>query len=396
MAIDFSVTDEVRALALRTRSFIDDVVIPAEAGAVEHGPPDEPLIELQRAARAAGVFAPTAPVAHGGLGLSHRDMSVVLEESGRSILGPAALNCAAPDEGNILLLDRVATAGQRERYLDPLARGRIRSCFAMTEPAPGAGSDPSMLRTTARRVEDGWVIDGRKWFITGADGAAFAIVMARTGEQAATMFLVDAANPAMSVVRTIDSLDSGFSGGHCEVDFTGCRVADDAVLGAVDEGFSYAQVRLAPARLTHCMRWLGAARRAHETAVGYAAGRSLFGSRAADLGMTQAAIADNEIDIAASRGLIWRAAYELDCERPARAETSIAKTFVAEAAGRVVDRSLQICGAYGVSADSPIGRLYREIRPFRIYDGPSEVHRWSIARRSVRRFESGRRPGDWA
>jgi acyl-CoA dehydrogenase len=219
--------------------------------------------------------------------------------------------------------------------------------------------------------------------------------MARTGQDAATMFLVDRDNPGMRYVRTIDTIDHGASGGHGELEFDDCQVGQDAVLGAVDEGFRYAQVRLGPARLTHCMRWLGAARRCHETAVAYAARREMFGGRSGDLGMTQQAIADNEIDIAASRALIWQAAYELDCDRPARSLTSIAKTFVAEATFRIADRSVQMCGALGISADAPVGRLFNEIRPFRIYDGPSEVHRWSIARRALRRLESGQLPGDW-
>lgn len=294
----------------------------------------------------------------------------------------------------MLLLDKVATPAQRERYLRPLATGAVRSSFAMTEPAPGAGADPDSLLTTARQVGDGWVITGNKWFTTGADGAAFSIVMARTGS-AATMFLVDAANPGMRLERLLDTIDSAFAGGHGEVSFTDCFVPADAVLGEVDKGFSYAQVRLGPARLTHCMRWLGAARRAHEEAVRYAASRTMFGSTQADLGMTQAMIADNEIDIAASRALIREAAQALDAGSPARRETSIAKTFVAEAVNRVVDRSVQMCGGSGVSDDLPIAAIYREVRPFRIYDGPSEVHRWSLARRAVRNLRNGQLPGDW-
>jgi acyl-CoA dehydrogenase len=304
------------------------------------------------------------------------------------------LNCAAPDEGNILLLHRVATASQRARYLVPLVAGRIRSCFAMTEPAPGAGADPDSLLTTARRAGDGWIINGSKWFTTGADGASFAIVMARTGS-AATMFLVDSDNPGMKVERLLDTMDSAFAGGHAEMSFTDCRVPGDAVLGEVDQGFRYAQVRLGPARLTHCMRWLGAARRAHEEAVRYAAGRSMFGTVQAELGMTQAMIADNEIDIATCRAIIRVAAEALDAGQPARRETSIAKTFVAEAVNRVVDRSVQMCGGSGITEDLPLSAIYRDIRAFRIYDGPSEVHRWSLARRAVRQHHDGQLPGDW-
>lgn len=396
MSYDFTVGDDVHRLAARVRSFVDEVVIPNETVLADarHGMPDAVRAELQRRAHDAGVFAPTAPTEYGGLGLDHRATAVVLEESGRSLLGPAAMNCAAPDEGNILLLDAVATPEQRSRYLAPLCEGRVRSCFAMTEPSPGAGADPEMLATTARRSGDGWVLDGTKWFITGATGAAFSIVMART-DGGATMFLVDADNPGMRVERSLNTMDVSFSGGHGYVTFDRCRVDSRQVLGEPDKGFQYAQVRLGPARLTHCMRWLGAARRAHETAVRYAADRPMFGGTLGSLGMAQQLIADNEIDIAAARALVWRAAWALDEGRPARQETSVAKVFVAEAAFRVADRSMQLCGGSGIIDELPVARIFTDMRPFRIYDGPSEVHRWSIARRALRTVETGRLPGDW-
>ena len=348
--------------------------------------------QLQEAAREAGVFAPHVAPEYGGRGLDMRDRAVVFEEAGWSLFGPLALNIAAPDEGNMHLLEAVATAEQKEGYLRPLALGEVRSCFAMTEPAPGAGSDPAALSTTARPTNGGWLVNGRKWFITGADGAAFTICMARTsgspGDRGgATMFLIDADTPGMRITRHIDTLDEGFFGGHCELDFQDVFVSEEAVLGAVDQGFDYAQVRLAPARLTHCMRWLGIARHAQEIAVTRARERELFGSRLGDLGMVQAMVADSEIDIAASRLLIWQACAELDQGRSAAQSSSIAKTFVAEAVGRVVDRSVQICGALGISGDTLLSRYLREVRPFRIYDGSSETHRWAIAKRALRRAE---------
>lgn len=320
----------------------------------------------------------------GGLGLDTRGMAVVFEEAGYSVLGPQALNCAAPDEGNMHLLSVVATPEQRERYLHPLARGQARSCFAMTEPAPGAGSDPSMLRTQARRTDGGWSITGRKWFITGADGARFAICMALAPE-GATMFLVDAENPGWRVERIVDAIDRSFPGGHAEVVFEDCRVGEDAVLGEVGEGFRYAQVRLAPARLTHCMRWLGAARRALDTALDRANEREAFGQLLGELGMVQERIAQSVIELDAARMLIWRCAWELDRGGHARHESSVAKAYVAEAVDRVVDRAVQICGSVGVSGDAPLARLHAEVRPFRIYDGPTETHHWAIARRALRR-----------
>lgn len=388
MPVDLAPDAAVADLVKRTTAFVRETVLPVEErcrGVVS----DEAVRrELQLSARAAGVFAPHVGVEFGGQGLDMRDRAFVFEEAGYSLLGPLALNIAAPDEGNMHLLDVVATTEQKERYLRPLAAGETRSCFAMTEPAPGAGSDPAALRTRAERVAGGWRIDGRKWFITGADGAAFAICMARTSGEpgdrgGATMFLVDATNPGMRMVRHIDSLDESFYGGHLEVAFDGCVVPDDAVLGEVDQGYRYAQVRLGPARMTHCMRWLGLARRAQDIAVARAADRELFGSRLGDLGMIQAMIADNEIDIAASRGLIRQACWELDRGERAAQATAMAKTFTAEAVFRVVDRSLQICGALGVSGDVLLGRFLREVRPFRIYDGPSETHRWAIAKRIV-------------
>ncbi|MEU5262901.1 acyl-CoA dehydrogenase [Amycolatopsis sp. NPDC021455] len=382
MPIEFTVDDHVARLAERVREFVRDVVIPEEQacdGVLHDGP--EPLRRrLQQAARDAGVFAPQ-------LSLDLRGQAVVFEAAGYSLLGPLALNIAAPDEGNMHLLAKVAGEDQRTRYLAPLAAGEVRSCFAMTEPAPGAGSDPRALSTTATRIAGGWRIDGRKWFISGADGAAFAICMARTGGDpgdagGATMFLVDAGNPGMKIVRNIATLDEGLFGGHSEVLFDGCEVGDDAVLGEVDRGFDYAQVRLGPARLTHCMRWLGVARRAQDVALDRAASRSAFGRPLEELGMVQQLIADSEIDLEAARALLWRACWELDRGRPGAQHTSMAKTFVAEAVHRVVDRAVQICGALGISADAPLSRLYREVRPFRIYDGPSETHRWAIARRA--------------
>lgn len=395
MAFDIDIG--LAGLCGRVAGFLRDVVLPAEEEqlASGHGPDDVLRRRLQKAAADVGLLAPCAPSKWGGLGLDMREQSVVLEEAGYSLLGPLALNCAAPDEGNMHLLARVGNPAQQERYLAPLVRGEIRSCFAMTEPAPGAGSDPSLLTTTADRAGPGWVVNGRKWFITGATGAAVAICMARTGEDAdgrprATMFLVDAGTPGMRIERNLSTLDHGFVGGHAVVAFEDCVVPVDAVLGEVHEGFRYAQVRLAPARLTHCMRWLGLARRAQEIALEHASTRHVFGRALAEQGMAQALLADNEIDLAASRALIRQAAWTLDRGADGRSETSIAKTFVAEAVNRVVDRSIQIHGAMGVSDETPLARFANEMRAFRIYDGPSEVHRCSIARRAVKNLATRR------
>lgn len=396
--MDFSLSPELVNLKEHTRKFVDDVVIPAESR-VPKGVENwrELRDELQDAARDAGLFAPQLPKEYGGLGLNWRDCAVIFEEAGRSLLGPQALNCAAPDEGNMHMLEKIASPAQKEKYLRPLAQGEIRSCFSMTEP-DGAGADPNNLKTRAELRDGKWVINGRKWFISGAVGASFTICMARTGDggrgtgSGATMFLVDAENPGFRIVRQVPTLDVGWPGGHAEVEFVNCIVEEDSVLGAVGEGFEYAQVRLGPARLTHCMRWLGAARRAMEYAVKYARERESFGTTLSNHQGVQFMIADSEVEMHAARLMIWHAAWLLDNGEKARHETSMAKVFVAETVNRVIDRAVQICGARGIAEDWQVAALYRENRAFRIYDGPSEVHRASIARRVFRRtIDDGRR-----
>jgi len=381
--VDLSISPELTGLQARTAAFVRDVVIPLEQRDLDpgHGPAPELRRELQAAARAAGLFAPHVGTELGGLGLDMRGQAIVFEEAGQSLLGPLALNCAAPDEGNMAMLEKIASAEQAERYLAPLAAGDVRSAFAMTEPAPGAGSDPSMLRTTARRADGGWRISGEKWFITGGEGAAFAIVMARTSEKGATMFLVDADAEGYAVTESLDTIDRVSPGGHARIVLSDVLVGDEQVLGGVDEGFRYAQVRLAPARLTHCMRWLGLARRALDIAVARATERTAFGSRLADLGLAQRLIADSVIDLETSRAIVHRTAWVLDSGQgnPTHA-SSIAKVHVSEAVGRIVDNAVQLCGAEGV-LEHPLGRMLAEVRPFRIYDGSNETHRWSIARR---------------
>jgi acyl-CoA dehydrogenase len=391
VAIDLTFDPDIEKLIERTRTFTREHVLPIEdrfLGNVADAGGDRLRVEMQAAAKDAGVFAPHAPVEYGGHGLSMSDRAPVFEEAGYSLFGPIALNLGAPDEGNVHMLAHIASTTQKEQFLAPLARGDMRSAFAMTEPAPGAGSDPSALTTAAERVDGGWKINGHKWFITGADGAGFFIIMARTSGKpgdrgGATMFLAPADTAGITVGRHIGTLDKAMIGGHCEVFFENVFVPDDNVLGAVDEGFAYAQVRLGPARMTHVMRWLGASRRAHDIAVTQVAQREGFGGKLGDLGMVQKMVADNEIDIAATRALLTKACFELDRGGHASNETSIAKTFAAEAIFRIVDRSIQMCGGLGVSDDLPLARLSREVRPFRVYDGPSEVHRWAIAKRTI-------------
>src|SRR5579885_947819 len=294
-----------------------------------------------------------------------------------------------PDEANMHLLEQVAEAGQKEAWLRPLAAGRIRSCFMMTEPAPGAGADPSMLLTTARRDGGDFVIDGEKWLITGAVGAALAIIMAKNdsdplGPAGATMFLAPMDAPGIHVERVLDTLDTYMAGGHAVIRLDGLRLPESAVLGRVGEGFRYAQARLAPARLTHCMRWLGAAHRAHDIAADYARRRHAFGKPLGEHEGVGFMLADNEMDLHLSRLAIWHCAWVHDRGERGRHESSMAKVICSEAIWRVVDRSMQVLGGLGITDDTIVARLFREVRPFRIYDGPSEVHRWSIAQRVLR------------
>jgi acyl-CoA dehydrogenase len=388
--MDFELSPELRALRDAVRRFIDGEVIPLEPHENEYdGLPGELLTTVRQRAREAGVWAPQLPKDYGGVGLNTLGLCVVFEEAGRSPLGPLALNCAAPDEGNMHLLLKAATPEQRRKYLDPLAKGSVRSCFAMTEPAPGAGSDPTMLRTRAERRGDRWVINGRKWFTSGARGAAFAIVAAVTDpaappRQGMTLFVVDAGTPGYDIVRAIPTLTGGGQGGHCELNFADCAVGDAQVLGGIGEGFRLMQVRLGPARLTHCMRWLGAAGRAIAVATAYAKQREAFGKHLSEMQAVQWMLADSAIEMHAARLMVLHAAWKLDLGDEARRETSMCKVFVAETVGRVIDRALQVCGAAGISRDLPLERLYRDVRAFRIYDGPSEVHRMVIARQLLK------------
>jgi acyl-CoA dehydrogenase len=396
MTSAFDVSSNVTEVVERTRAFIRDVVIPVEdanEGDIERAGGESVRFSLQGAAREVGLLSPHMEVEYGGGGLvtSMVDRAPVFEEAGYSLFGGLALNVAAPEEGNMHLLAHVATPEQKEQYLLPLVAGDVRSAFAMTEPAPGAGSDPAALTSSAHRVAGGWSINGSKTFITGADGASFFIVMARTSGEVgeaggATMFLVPADTAGVTVGRHIKTLESSMLGGHCDVTFEEVLVPDESVLGDIDRGFANAQVRLGPARMTHVMRWLGAARRAHEVAVQVVSDRELFGSRLSDLGLMQQMIADNEIDLVTTRAVLMQACWQLDQGDRSSTLTSIAKVYGSEAVFRIVDRAVQMCGGHGVSEDLPIARISREVRPFRIYDGPSEVHRWSVARAAVRRI----------
>ena len=387
--MDFSTNPEIVQLAEKARAFVEQSVVPFETDKRwgEHGPSEDLRTELNALARDAGLFAPHAPREYGGLGLGHLDRAFVFEAAGYSLLGPVALHCAAPDEGNTHLLDVVANEAQRKTYLEPLARG-ARSCFAMTEP-DGAGADPSMMLTTAEKTGDGYVINGRKWLITGARDASFCIIMARNlgGEHdgGATMFLTALPRDGITIERDMTTMDSSFPGGHSDLRFENLVLQESDILGKPGEGFKYAQVRLAPARLTHCMRWLGAAQRAHDVAARYAATRQAFGKALGEHEGVGFMLADHEIEMRAARLSLQQAAWVLDQGGRGTTESSMAKVQCSEAIWNVADRAMQILGGRGITSETPVERIFREVRGFRIYDGPSEVHRWSLARKTLKK-----------
>ena len=377
-----------RDIAKRVEQFIREQVIPYEHDARQgpHGPTEDMVIELREMARAAGLMTPH--ILSDGSHLTHRETALVLQAAGISLLGPLAVNVAAPDEGNMFLLGRVATQEQKDHFLTPLLEGRVRSAFFMTEPAAdgGAGSDPSMLKTSAHLDGDHWLINGRKAFITGANGARVGIVMAKAQgtEQGATLFLVDLPDPAIKIERVLDTIDSSMPGGHSVVQMSNLCVHQNQVLGEVGQGFKYAQVRLAPARLTHCMRWLGATTRAHQIAAEYAVKRHAFGKPLIDHEGVGFMLADNRIELKQCELMIDWCAGVLDANGQGTEESSMTKVAVSEALFRIADRCVQVMGGTGVTEDTMVQRVFRELRAFRIYDGPTEVHKWSLAKKIKR------------
>ncbi|RMF81206.1 MAG: acyl-CoA dehydrogenase, partial [Chloroflexi bacterium] len=355
--MDFTISEHVQQLTTRVERFVADEVIPLEAAATHRdGLPPETLAAVRQKAKDAGLWAPQLPTELGGLGLSLQEIVPVFEAAGRSLLGPLVLNCAAPDEGNMHLLHKFATDAQREQYLLPLVAGETRSAFAMTEPAPGAGSDPRMLKTRAVRDGDAWVINGHKWFTTGGEGAAFLIIMAVTDPdvspyKGSTLFLAPTDSPGIELIRRVPVMGMHTPGGHAEIKFHDLRLPNDAILGQAGEAFSLVQQRLGPARLTHCMRWTGIAQRALEIATHYATEREAFGDVLAGHQAVQWMLADSAMELHAGRLMIQQAAWLLAQGEQARNETSMTKVFVAEAVNRVIDRAIQICGGMGISRD---------------------------------------------
>lgn len=391
--MDFTIPPHVEAIAHRLRQFVDDEVIPLETELLGTGADLSlaMLQDLRAKAKAARLWAPTMPKDWGGMGLNIQEIVPVFEAAGRSLLGPLAIHCAAPDEGNMHLLHNWANDEQTERYLAPLAKGETFSAFSMTEPPPGAGSDPRMIQTRAVRDDGDWVINGRKWLTTYGEIADFFIIMAVTNPdvhpyQGTTQFLAPRDTPGIKILRDVPVMGAKDFGGHVEILYEDVRLPDSAILGGEGQGFMLAQSRLGPARLTHCMRWTGIAQRALEIATEYASEREAFGGALTSHQSVQWMLADSEMELKMGRLLIHEAAWRLAQGEQARVETSIAKVQVAEIISRVLDRCVQICGGRGISRDLPLSTWYEKARAFRIYDGASEVHRMVVARDVIKRY----------
>jgi len=372
-------------IADRVEAFVRDIIAPFEGDprCGPHGPSEALADELKVLARKAGVMTPH--ILEDGSHLTQRETAAVLIRSGLSPLGPLACHTCAPDEGNMYLLGKIASPELKQRFLPQMVDGSMRSAFFMTEPAEdgGAGSDPSMMLTTCVIDGNHWVINGRKTYITGADGAGLGIIMAKSDE-GACMFLVDLPDPAIRIERVLDTIDSSMPGGHSVIAIDNLRVPADQMLGASGEGFKYAQVRLAPARLSHCMRWLGACVRANEIASDYANRRMAFGKPLVDHEGVGFMLAENLIDLKQAELMTYWCADVLDSGGQGGPESSMAKVAVSEALMRVADRCVQCMGGQGVTSDTIVEQVFREIRAFRIYDGPTEVHKWSLAKKIKR------------
>lgn len=390
--MDFELPAELDALRREVRAFVDERVVPVEDEVLDaYAAGDaEPLRRLQAEARAAGLWTPHLPVELGGRGLGVMGMCALFREMGRSLVGPRVFNCDAPDQGNMDLLMRAAGEAIRERWLRPLCAGEITSAFCMTEPAPGAGADPTLLRTRARRDGDGWVIDGHKWFATGGGAAAFLVVVARTSDdpkRGATMFVVDRHADGVEHVRDVPTMGPPvLHHREAEFRFHGVRVGPEAVLGREGEGFALAQARLVPARLTHCMRWLGLADRALHLCRDYVGRRVSFGRPLAEHQQIQALIAADAAAIHAGDLMTFHCAWVLESrgDRAARPFSSMTKNHVARLLCKVLDDAIQMHGARGYSDDLPFARWYRTARAARLADGPDEVHTHVVARDFLR------------
>jgi acyl-CoA dehydrogenase len=385
--MDFTLSPEIEALRLRVRAFVEEHVLPLEADPAnfaDHENISETRLTAVRAkAKKAGLWAPQSPKEFGGMGLPIVAWAAIYEEAARSIFGPLAIHCMAPDDGNMNLLAKVGTPAQKEKWLRPLVDGKVRSSFAMTEPAPGSGSDPGMMTTRAEKKGDRYIVRGRKWFITGAEGAAHHILVARTSDDARnglTAFLFHKDQPGWKILRRIPIMGPEEHGGHCEIEYDGLEIPAENVLLKEGDGLRITQIRLGPARLTHCMRWLGFAKRCMEIAQEYVERREGFGIKLADRESVQIKLGDIAHQIEIGRLLTMHAAWKLDQGDRARKEVSMAKIQVADTLHNAADVAIQLNGARGYSKDTILEWVYRYARSARLVDGASEVHKMVLAR----------------
>lgn len=386
--MDFALPAETEDLRQRIRAFVAAEILPLEADPEAYDDHENIRLDLLDAlrakARAEGLWALQMPKARGGQGLPVAGMAACYEEMGRSIFGPVVFNSAAPDDGNMIVLEKIGSEDQKARWLQPIVDGKVRSAFAMTEPAPGAGSDPSAMRTVAeRKGNSAWTIRGRKWFITGAGVAQHFILVAKTSDdprKGLTAFLFDGDQPGWEILRRIPIMGPEEHGGHCELAFDGLEIPDENRLLGVGDGLKVTQIRLGTARLTHCMRWLGMAKRALEIAAGYVSERESFGSKLKDREGVQWMLGEAAMAIEVGRLLTMKAALKLDGGDFARKEVSMAKIQVSEALHKAVDTAIQLCGARGYSKDTVLEWMYRYARQARLVDGASEVHKMVLAR----------------
>lgn len=383
--MDFALPPEIDAIRLRVRDFVDTKLIPLEADRANYDEHEnihpDVLRRLRAEAKAAGLWALQMPKSRGGGGLPVVGMAACYEEMNRAIFGPVVFNSAAPDDGNMIVLEKVATEAQKTRWLQPIVDGDVQSSFAMTEP-DGCGSDPSLTYTRAEKVQGGWRVTGRKHYITGAGESKHFLLIARTSEddrRGLTCFLFHADQPGWRIIRRIPIMGPEEHGGHCEIEFDGLEIPDENVLMGVGDGLKLTQIRLGTARLTHCMRWLGMGRRALEIAMARIAERQSFGQKLIDRESVQGLVGQAAMELEIGRLLTMKAAWVLDQGGFARKEVSMAKIVVADALHKSVDTALQLLGARGYSKDTPVEWMCRYARQARLVDGASEVHRMVLA-----------------
>jgi len=385
--IDFTLAPEHDAIRLRTKAFVAEHILPLEADRANYDEHDnirgDLMAALRGRARAAGLWAPQVSRARGGMGLPMTAQAAMYEEANYSIFGPVCFNCAAPDDGNMRVLEQIGTPAQQDKWLQPIVDGAVRGAIVMTEPHPGGGSDPTMMRTTAVRQGDRWVVNGSKWFITGAGWASHFILLARTSDEPKrqlTAFMFHKNAPGFKILRKVPIMGPEEHGGHCELELTNLEIPDTDRLLEVGDGMRVVQARLVPARLTHCMRWLGLARRSMAIATEYVNRREAFGQKLAARESVQMALGEVARDIQIGRLLVMHAAWSLDQGRKGMTETSMAKVFVANLLHRAVDTAIQLNGARGYSKDTILEWIYRYARQARILDGADEVHKMILAR----------------